>query len=183
MKPMFEDIEALMAPATNKIVYEPMGVVAIYGAWNVPLNVTLKPLISAIAAGNCCVVKPSEMTPQVALMMKRLIETYLDPEAFAVLTGGPELGKKMNSQPFDLICFTGSTFVGKIVATEAAKNLVPCILELGGKCPYIVDRDADINTAAQKCMWAKTLCSGQLCIAPDYALVHESVLEQFLQTC
>lgn len=183
MKPISEDIEALMAPATNQIVYEPMGVVAIYGAWNVPLGVTIRPLITAISAGNCCFIKPSEMTPKIALMIKKLVDRYLDPEAIVCLTGGPELGKKMNSQKFDLICFTGSTFVGKIVATEAAKNLVPCILELGGKCPFIVDRTADINTAASKCMWGKTLCSGQICIAPDYALVHESRLAEFLQAC
>jgi acyl-CoA reductase-like NAD-dependent aldehyde dehydrogenase len=135
-------------------------VVAIYGTWNVPLCVTLKPMISAIAAGNCVFVKPSEFTPEVSIMIQKLVEKYMDKEAIAVVNGNYELAKKMNSQKFDLICFTGSTFVGKIVATEAARNLVPCILELGGKCPFIVDVDADINTAATKCMWAKTINSG-----------------------
>jgi acyl-CoA reductase-like NAD-dependent aldehyde dehydrogenase len=135
-------------------------VVAIYGTWNVPLCVTLKPMISAIAAGNCVIVKPSEFTPEVSIMIQKLVEKYMDKEAIAVVNGNYELAKKMNSQKFDLICFTGSTFVGKIVATEAARNLVPCILELGGKCPFIVDVDADINTAATKCMWAKTINSG-----------------------
>lgn len=134
--------------------------VAIYGTWNVPLCVTLKPMISAIAAGNCVFVKPSEFTPEVSIMIQKLVEKYMDKEAIAVVNGNYELAKKMNSQKFDLICFTGSTFVGKIVATEAARNLVPCILELGGKCPFIVDVDADINTAATKCMWAKTINSG-----------------------
>ena len=134
--------------------------VAIYGTWNVPLCVTLKPMISAIAAGNCVFVKPSEFTPEVSIMIQKLVEKYMDKEAIAVVNGNYELAKKMNSQEFDLICFTGSTFVGKIVATEAARNLVPCILELGGKCPFIVDVDADINTAATKCMWAKTINSG-----------------------
>ena len=134
--------------------------VAIYGTWNVPLCVTLKPMISAIAAGNCVFVKPSEFTPEVSIMIQKLVEKYMDKEAIAVVNGNYELAKKMNSQKFDLICFTGSTFVGKIVATEAARNLVPCILELGGKCPFIVEVDADINTAATKCMWAKTINSG-----------------------
>jgi len=93
-------------------------------------------------------------------MIEKLVSKYMDNQAIAVVNGAMELAKKMNSQKFDLICFTGSTFVGKIVATEAAKNLVPCILELGGKCPFIVDFDADINTAATKCMWAKTINSG-----------------------
>jgi acyl-CoA reductase-like NAD-dependent aldehyde dehydrogenase len=116
-------------------------------------------------------------------MMKKLVDKYLDSNAFAVINGGPELGKKLNSQKFDLICFTGSTFVGKIVATEAAKNLVPCILELGGKCPFIVDTSADVEVAAQKCMWAKTLNSGQVCIAPDYVLCHETKVKAFVEAC
>lgn len=134
--------------------------VAIYGTWNVPLVVTLKPMVSAIAAGNCVFLKPSEMTPATSAMMKKLVDKYMDTEAIVVVNGGPNLAMKMNCQKFDLICFTGSTFVGKIVATEAAKNLVPCILELGGKCPFIVDSDADINTAVTKCLWAKTINSG-----------------------
>ena len=116
-------------------------------------------------------------------MMKKLVETYMDKNAFAVINGGPELGKKMNVQKFDLICFTGSTFVGKIVATEAAKNLVPCILELGGKCPFIVDQNADIDLAASKCIWAKTINSGQVCIAPDYVLCHEKNVKAFIEAC
>lgn len=164
-------------------MYEPLGVVAVYGAWNVPMSTTVKPLITAISAGNCCFVKPSEMSPCIAEMIKKLVDSYLDPKAIAVVNGGPELGKKMNTQRFDLICFTGSTQVGKIVAAEAGKNLVPCILELGGKCPFIVDSDADINTAATKCMMAKTLNSGQVCIAPDYVMVHEKVLKRFVEAC
>jgi aldehyde dehydrogenase (NAD+) len=183
MRPISENVEAFMAPASQSIFYEPLGVVAIYGSWNVPLSVTIKPMITAISAGNCCFVKPSEMSPNTAVMIKKLIDTYLDTKAIACINGGPELGKKMNSQRFDLICFTGSTQVGKIVAVEAAKNLVPCILELGGKCPFIVDIDADINTAATKCMSAKTLNSGQVCIAPDYVLVHEKVLKKFVEKC
>jgi acyl-CoA reductase-like NAD-dependent aldehyde dehydrogenase len=127
-------------------------VVAIYGTWNVPLCVTLKPMISAIVAGNCAFIKPSEFTPAISIMIEKLVSKYLNKEAITVVNGAFELAKKMNSQKFDLICFTGSTFVGKIVATEAARNLVTCILELGGKCPFIVDLDADINTAATKCM-------------------------------
>ena len=140
-------------------------------------------MINAITAGNCCFVKPSEMCPETSNVMKKLVDKYLDNEAFAVVNGGMQLAKKMNCQKFDLICFTGSTFVGKLVATEAGKNLVPCILELGGKCPFIVDRDADINCAAFKCMSLKTSNSGQVCISPDYAFVHESKLTEFVETC
>jgi aldehyde dehydrogenase (NAD+) len=183
MAPIKENVEAMLAPATSTIVHEPLGVVAIYGTWNVPVVVTIKPMITAISAGNCCFVKPSEMSPAIAMMIQKLVETYMDTKAIAVVNGGMELAKKMNSSKFDLICFTGSTFVGKIVATEAAKNLVPCILELGGKCPFIVDQDADIPTAAAKCMWAKTLNSGQVCIAPDYVLVHETRLKAFVEAC
>jgi aldehyde dehydrogenase (NAD+) len=154
------DTELAFAPGTTAAVYEPLGVVGIYGTWNVPVAVTIKPLINAITAGNCCFIKPTEMCPATSLVIKKLVENYLDKEAFAVVLGGMELAKKMNAQKFDLICFTGSTFVGRIVAIEAAKNLVPCILELGGKCPFIVDRDADINCASTKCMWAKTINSG-----------------------
>ncbi len=154
------DTELAFAPATTAAVYEPLGVVAIYGTWNVPVAVTIKPMINAITAGNCCFVKPSELCPETSNVMKKLVDKYLDNEAFAVVNGGMQLAKKMNCQKFDLICFTGSTVVGKIVATEAAKNLVPCILELGGKCPFIVDRDADINCAVTKCMGLKTLNSG-----------------------
>lgn len=180
IRPIREDVELLMFPARNEIQYEPMGVVGIYGTWNVPMTVTLKPMINAIAAGNCCMIKPSEMSPQVAIMIKKLCDKYLDNKAIAVINGGPQLAMKMNTQKFDLICFTGSTFVGKIVATEAAKNLVPCLLELGGKCPMIVDEGADLTNAATKCAFAKTINSGQTCIAPDYVLVHEKLLKEFV---
>jgi len=177
-----EHSELLLIPAKTIIRYEPLGVAAIYGSWNYPLMVVLKPLIQCITAGNCAILKPSEFAPETSKAVKNFVEKYLDNEAYAVIEGGVDVSVKLNAQKLDLICFTGSTFVGKIVAQAAAKNMIPCIMELGGKCPVIVDQDADIDFAAGKLAFAKFNNSGQTCVAPDYIFVHEKIIKQFVET-
>ena len=116
------------------------------------------------------------MAPASAAVVRKIVEKYLDSRCFKVIEGGPEVAAKITTYPWDLICFTGSTEKGKLVAQAAAKNLVPCILELGGKCPVVVDTSADIDFAANKICFARFNNSGQTCIATDYVIVHESVL-------
>ncbi len=155
MKDISVDTPLRLVPGSSKIRYEPLGVCLIFGSWNYPYIVTLKPLCQAIAAGNCCMIKPSEMSPYTSEAMKILIEKYLDKDCFKLIEGGVDVAIEITKQPFDLICFTGSTMKGKLVAEAAAKNLVPCILELGGKCPGIVDQNADIDFAASKICFAR----------------------------
>lgn len=120
------------------------------------------------------------MAPQSSQVMKTLVENYLDRDCFAVIEGGPEVAMEITKHPWDLICFTGSTMKGKLVAEAAAKNLVPCILELGGKCPGIVDTSADIDLAAQKIVFSRFVNSGQTCLAVDYVIVHESIEQRLI---
>jgi aldehyde dehydrogenase (NAD+) len=149
-----------LAPASCKIRYEPLGVTLIFGSWNYPYVVTLKPLVQAISAGNCAVIKPSEMAPNASAAIKKLVDKYLDNECIRVIEGGVDIASKICGYPWDLIVFTGSSEKGKLVAAAAAKNLVPCILELGGKCPTVVDESADIDFAAQKIVFARFNNSG-----------------------
>ena len=160
MTPENLPVELLQGPAAAGHSYEPLGVVAIYGAWNAPLYTTLKPLINAITAGNCCLVKPSEMAPKSSNVLKKFCDKYMDTDAIITIEGGIEVAVPINKLPLDLICFTGSTTVGKIIAKTAAENLTPCLLELGGKCPAIVAEDASIQFTATKIAQAKTLNSG-----------------------
>lgn len=126
---------------------EPLGVVLVIGAWNYPLFTAISPCGNAIAAGNCVIVKPSEMTPNTSNLIKELFDKYLHNSCYKVIEGGVEVAKKVTSLPFDLITFTGSTEKGKLVAKAAAENLTPCILELGGKSPTIVDEDVNLENA------------------------------------
>ena len=182
MKDHPEEIELLLAPGRAMTRYEPLGVVGVFGSWNAPFITTLKPMIQAITAGNCCIVKPSEASPASSAVMKKFVDTYLDQDFCVVIEGGVDVAVAVNSLPLDLICFTGSTQVGKIVAQTAAKNLVPCILELGGKCPLVVDHDAEMDFSSGKIAFGKTLNSGQICIAPDYVFVHESRIKEFIES-
>ena len=152
--------ELFFAPCTTSVKYEPLGVVCIYGSWNVPISTSLKPLIDSIAAGNCALVKPSEIAENSALIIKQLVDTYLDKDAIKCCIGKLEVAVACNNLPLDLICFTGSTRVGKIIAENAAKNLTPCILELGGKCPMVIDSTADMPHAIAKACMGKFLNSG-----------------------
>lgn len=154
---------------------EPLGVVLIIAPWNYPLLLTLAPLIGAIAAGNCCVLKPSKDAPAVSGMIRRIMEEAFLPGFVAVVEGGREENQQLLSEKFDHIFFTGSKAVGKVVMEKAAVHLTPVTLELGGKSPCIVDSTADLSLAAKRIVFGKLLNSGQTCVAPDYILVHESV--------
>ncbi|MEM1323925.1 MAG: aldehyde dehydrogenase family protein [Bacteroidota bacterium] len=162
------------------IHYEPKGVVLIISPWNFPLLLTFGPLISAIAAGNCVILKPSEMTPNMSALMKRIIGELFDESEVALIEGSIPETTALLELPFNHIFFTGSPQVGKIVMAAAAKHLCSVTLELGGKSPTIIDQSANLNAAAERVAWAKFLNNGQICIAPDYVLIHESRKEEFI---
>ena len=181
MKDHPEPCELALAPATVFTRYEPLGVVGIFGSWNAPIVTTLRPMVQAITAGNCCIVKPSEHCPHTSAIFKKLIDTYLDSDWVICIEGGVDIAKELNQKPLDLICYTGSTQVGRMIAQTAAKNLTPCILEMGGKCPLVVDFNSDIDFATAKAAHGKTFNAGQICIAPDYVFVHETKVKQFIE--
>ena len=149
-----------LAPGTTKLRYEPLGVCGVMGAWNFPFKVTLHPMVQNITAGNCSLVKPSEHSPNCSALIKKLVEKYLDPDAIIVLEGEAEVAQAITALPLDLLCFTGSTETGRMVALEAAKTLTPTVMELGGKCPVIIDSDCDVEFAAKKLAVGKFLNAG-----------------------
>ena len=162
---------------------EPYGVVLIIGTWNYPLMVTLCPLLGAIAAGNCAVVKCNELAPLTGALLQKLSSQYLDRECFHVLNGDTQVNIELLQHRFDYIFFTGSRRVGKLVHQSAAQHLTPVTLELGGKSPVYVDEHLDersLHYAARRLLWGKMMNSGQTCVAPDYLLVHERVHDRFL---
>jgi len=160
---------------------EPYGVLLIISPWNYPIQLSLVPMVGAIAAGNCILLKPSEVAPNMETLLSELLPKYLDPDCFAVVTGGVKETQELLENKFDHILYTGSTAVGKIIMEKAAKFLTPVTLELGGKSPVIVDKSADIKTAANRIAWGKLINSGQSCIAPDYLLIEEAVANEFVQ--
>ena len=170
-----------MFPSRSYIVSEPLGNTLIMAPWNYPVQLLLNPLVGAISAGCTAVLKPSPYVPTVSEVIERMITDTFAPEYIAVVQGHREVNQALLAQRFDLIFFTGSPSLGKMVMEAASKNLTPVVLELGGKSPCIVDREADIKTAAKRIAWGKTLNSGQTCIAPDYLLIHESVKEEFVR--
>ena len=165
----------------SRIVYEPKGVALIISPWNFPFNLTLGPLVSAIAAGNCAILKPSEMTPNASACMRRILKDLFDESEVAVVEGDASVAEALLKKKFDHIFFTGSPAVGRIVMRAAAEHLTSVTLELGGKSPVIVERKANLDEAAKKIAWGKSLNSGQVCIAPDYVLVDESVRAPFVE--
>ncbi len=162
---------ALAQPGRSWVQPEPLGVVLILGAWNYPFQVVFGPLVPAIAAGNCVLLKPSEIAPRSSALMARLVPEYLDPRAVAVVEGGVEETTALLRLRFDHIVYTGGAAVGRIVMRAAAEHLTPVTLELGGKSPCVIDRGADLKSAARRIIWGKCINSGQSCIAPDYVLV------------
>ncbi|MEF2966442.1 aldehyde dehydrogenase [Paenibacillus sp. M1] len=161
---------------SRSVIYpEPYGSALIIGPFNYPFMLVLDPLVGAIAAGNAAVVKPSEFTPHVSAVIAKLIRAHFDEEYIRVVEGGQETTSALIHAPFDVIFFTGSTRVGKIVMQAASERLVPVILELGGKSPCIVDKDADLDLAAQRIIWGKMINVGQTCVAPDYVLAHRDI--------
>ena len=166
--------------ATSYVRFEPLGVALIVGPWNYPLQLVQAPLIGAVSAGDCAVLKPSELTPYTSALIAELVPRYLDPDAVAVVEGGVPTSQALLAERFDHVFFTGSTAVGRIVAQAAAKHLTPVTLELGGKSPCIVDRRVDVEVAARRIVWGKFFNAGQTCVAPDYLLVDRSVEEPLL---
>lgn len=167
-------------PGKSKIQKEPYGSVLILGPYNYPVQLLAEPLIGAIAAGNCAVLKPSELTPHVSKAMYQTVHSTFKEEYIACVEGGVEVNQELLSQKFDYIFFTGSERVGRIVMKAAAENLTPVTLELGGKSPVIIEKTANIKEAARRIAWGKLLNAGQTCVAPDYVLVDESRKQQFL---
>lgn len=170
-----------MPISKSKIFYEPLGVVLIIGPFNYPFQLVMEPLIGAIAAGNTCVLKPSEKTPYTSQVIQDVISEVFDPEYVAVICGGKEVVTELIHSKVDHIFFTGSDKVGKVVMGAASKQLIPVTLELGGKSPTIVHEDADIEKAAGRIVWGKYYNIGQTCIAPDFVYVHKNIEEEFLK--
>ncbi len=167
-------------PAKSFTVQEPYGVTLIMSPWNYPVLLTLEPLVGAIAAGNCCVLKPSDYSPATSKVIASLIAEIFPPEYVTVVTGGRKENTDLLEQHFDYIFFTGGVTVGKLVMEKAAQHLTPITLELGGKSPCIVDKTANIPLAARRIVFGKYLNCGQTCIAPDYILIDESVHDEFV---
>jgi aldehyde dehydrogenase (NAD+) len=180
-KPRRVSIPLLYQPSKGSYSREPFGVVLIIGAWNYPLNLCLAPLISAIAAGNCAVVKPSEFAPHSSALIAKGLGSYLDRSAIRVIEGGVAESRALLEERFDYLFFTGSRSTGREVMHAAARYLTPLTIELGGKCPCIVEENSDIRVAARRIVWAKFLNGGQTCLAPDYVLVHEKRKEELLR--
>ncbi|WP_045557806.1 aldehyde dehydrogenase family protein [Streptomyces sp. FxanaA7] len=162
-------------PASGWVQYEPLGVVLVIGPWNYPVYLSLGPLVAAVAAGNCAVLKPSELAPATSALLARLVPRYLDPEAVKVVEGDAMVTQDLLALGFDHVLFTGGTEIGKKIMAGAAPTLTPVTLELGGKSPAIVLADADLDVAARRIAWVKLMNSGQTCIAPDYVLVERTV--------
>ncbi|MGE8434857.1 aldehyde dehydrogenase [Chryseobacterium joostei] len=166
---------------SSKVYAEPLGCVLVIGAWNYPYQLSLSPIIAAIAAGNCCILKPSEIAENTMNAMSKIINENFPSEYLYVYEGGIDETTELLKLKFDKIFFTGSTKVGKIVYKAAAEHLTPVVLELGGKSPVIVTKNANLDVAAKRIVWGKFLNAGQTCVAPDYLLVEEAVQEQFLE--
>lgn len=167
-------------PAKSYIMNEPYGTVLIIGPFNYPLQLVIEPLIGAIAAGNTAIIKPSEFTPNITNVIRKIIEAVFDPEYVAVIEGEAETTKLLTTLPFDYIFFTGSEEVGRSVYQAASLNLTPVTLELGGKSPVIIDESANIKVASERICFGKFTNAGQTCIAPDYLLVKRSIKEDLI---
>jgi len=166
--------------AKARIDYQPLGVVGVISPWNFPVNLTFTPLAGVLAAGNRCMIKPSEFTPATSEVMAEIFQTAFDESEIAVVTGGPQAGADFSGLPFDHLLFTGATSVARHVMRAASDNLVPVTLELGGKSPVVVGRSADIAKTTDAIMTGKMLNAGQICLAPDYVFVPEERMEEFV---
>src|SRR3954470_3286301 len=173
-------LELSQLPGRGWVEYEPFGTILIIGAWNFPFVLTLGPAVGAIAAGNTVLMKPSEVCPASSALMAELVPRYLDNDAIAVIEGDGGCSQELIAQGFDHICFTGGTEIGRKVYEGAARHLTPVTLELGGKSPVIVAADADIDVAAKRIAWTKLINSGQICIAPDYAIADAKIRDELV---
>lgn len=174
------DTPITIHPGSSYIYNVPYGVTLIIGAWNYPFQLTLVPLVGAIAAGNCSILKPSELAPETSKIIATIIGEIYEKDYIAVVEGGVQETQELLAEQFDYIFFTGSVNVGKIVAAAAIKHLTPYTLELGGKSPCIVHKDASIDKAAKRIVWGKFLNGGQTCVAPDYIMVHEDIKDDLV---
>jgi len=175
MKPLRRSTPLLAWPSRGFIRSEPFGVALVIGPWNYPLQLLFSPLVGAMAAGNCAVLKPSEFAPHTATAMAELIKATFPEEYIAVVQGEREAGEALLREKFDTIFFTGSTHVGRAVMTAAARHLTPVTLELGGKCPCLVCADAPLDITARRIVWGKFMNAGQTCVAPDFVLADHRV--------
>lgn len=167
-------------PAKSYINAEPLGVVLIIGPWNYPFQLVIAPLVGALAAGNCSLMKPSEFSPHTSNVIAKIIEENFDRDFICVIEGDVEVAQELLAEKFDHIFFTGGTGVGRIVMELAAKNLTPVTLELGGKCPCIIDHDTHVERSARRIVWGKFMNAGQTCVAPDYLLVDKRIKEKLI---
>jgi len=181
-KPKRVKSSLLNFPSADYIYKDPYGRVLIMAPWNYPFQLIINPLVAAIATGNCVVCKPSEVTVHTSAVLSTIIAEVFDPNHVTVIEGGLEVNKLLLTKKWDYIFFTGSTAVGKIVMKAAAEQLCPITLELGGKSPVIVNKDAKLQLAAKRIVWGKLFNAGQTCIAPDYIYVHESVKNEFIDS-
>ena len=183
MKPKGVWPSRMMIGTKGYIQYEPKGRCLIVSPWNYPVNLSLGPLVSAIAAGNTAIIKPSEMTPAAAAVIGRIVAEVFGPDEVTVIEGDAQTAQALLDLPFDHIFFTGSPAIGKVVMAAAAKHLTSVTLELGGKSPTIIDSSANIELAAKNILWAKFTNNGQTCIAPDHIYVHADVHDAFVAAC
>lgn len=168
-------------PSKSVVITEPLGVALIIAPWNYPVQLLLNPLVGAIAAGCTAVLKPSPYVPNVSRVLAELVAECFDDSYVAVVEGNREVNAALIKERYDIVFFTGSPDLGRVVMRSAAENLTPVVLELGGKSPVIIDKSADVDTAAKRLAWGKTLNAGQTCIAPDYLLIHRDVKECFIE--
>ena len=168
-------------PATSKIIKQPLGNTLIIAPWNYPVQLLLNPLVGAISSGCTAMLKPSPYVPNVSRVLTEMIRATFSEEYIAIVEGNREVNKMLLAERWDLIFFTGSPSLGKMVMEAASKHLTPVVLELGGKSPCIIDQDADLKVAAKRVAWGKALNAGQTCIAPDYLMIHEDVKDKFLR--
>jgi coniferyl-aldehyde dehydrogenase len=177
------EVAWMFLPGRAEVVMQPVGVVGIMSPWNYPIQLSLSPLVGALAAGNRVMIKPSELASDAAEVIKQLIAETFAPDHVTVVTGGVEVAEAFSHLPFDHLVFTGSPRLGKIVMKAAAENLVPVTLELGGKSPAIVGEGYSLQQAAQKIMFGKCFNAGQTCVAPDYAILPKGRVDAFVEEC
>lgn len=181
-RPLSKPTPMALFPSRSEVYPEPFGLTLIIAPWNYPVQLLLNPLVGAISAGNCAVLKPSPYTANVSKVMEKIIKDNFPPEYISLVQGNRDVNQMLLDQKFDYIFFTGSPSLGKIVMRAASEHLTPLTLELGGKSPCIVDSDANIETAAKRIVWGKFLNAGQTCIAPDYMFAHKSIKKRLMDS-
>ena len=169
-----------LMPSKSFVMYEPFGVALIIAPWNYPFHLMFAPLVGAISSGCCIVMKPSPYSQNTSAVMQKMIDETFDAKYIAMFQGHRDVNQALLAQKFDFIFYTGSPDMGRVVMEAASKNLTPVVLELGGKSPCIVDKDCNIDFAARRIVWGKTINAGQTCVAPDYLMVHRSVKDELM---